>query len=132
MNQTTWRAVVARSNLARAAQSARVTLHVGPALNTLETLDKKHPFDLIFIDADKANNRAYLSWSLQLSHPGTVIIADNVIRGGTVLESASQDKNVIGVRDFFSALSAEPRLTSTARQTVGIKGWDGFSLSIVN
>lgn len=123
---------VARKNLARAALSVRVSLHVGAALDTLKTLDEKQPFDLVFIDADKVNNPVYLDWALKLSHPGTVIIADNVIRGGAILDHDSQDKSVIGVQAFFSALSANGRLTSTAIQTVGSKGWDGFSISIVS
>ncbi|WP_413740442.1 O-methyltransferase [Sodalis sp. RH14] len=125
-------AAVARDNLKRAGLGARVSLRVGPALATLAAWDDMAPFDLIFIDADKVNNTAYLDWSLRLSHPGTVIIADNVIRGGAILDSASQDASVIGVRRFFAALSANIKLTSTALQTVGCKGWDGFSLSIVN
>ncbi|NDL62960.1 O-methyltransferase [Acerihabitans arboris] len=125
-------AAIARQNLERAAPAARVTLRVGPALDTLATLDVNDPFDLIFIDADKANNPAYLGWSLTLSHPGTVIIADNVIRDGSILDHASRDERVTGIRHFFSALSANPGLTSTAIQTVGSKGWDGFSISLVN
>jgi len=124
-------AAIARQNLAAAKLAPRVTLHVGPALEQLAALDPQYLFDLIFIDADKANNPAYLAWALKLSHPGTVIIGDNVIRDGAILDSDSQDERVTGVQQFFSDLGSHPRLVSTAIQTVGSKGWDGFSISIV-
>ncbi|MFZ6864838.1 O-methyltransferase, partial [Undibacterium sp. Ji67W] len=86
----------------------------------------------IFIDADKPNNPHYLEWSLKLSRPGTVIIGDNVVRNGAVADADSQDANVQGVRRFFELMAANPRLSATAIQTVGSKGFDGFSMAIVN
>jgi predicted O-methyltransferase YrrM len=89
------------------------------------------PFDLIFIDADKPNNPAYLDWAMKLSRPGTVIIADNVIRDGAVIDADSGDDRVRGVRAFFDQMAADPRLDATALQTVGSKGWDGFAFALV-
>lgn len=120
---------VARRNIARAGLADRVALHVGPALDVLATL--AGPFDFIFIDADKPNNPAYLAHALMLARPGTVIIGDNVVRGGAVADAASADPNVRGVRDFLAMLASDPRLSATAVQTVGEKGWDGFALAIV-
>jgi predicted O-methyltransferase YrrM len=108
-------AEVARANLTRAGLADVVTVVVGPALETLPTLSG--PFDLVFLDADKSRNAEYLSWAVRLGRPGTLIVADNVIRGGAVL------------RDFFEALAAESRLEATAIQTVGVKGYDGFALA---
>jgi len=90
------------------------------------------PFDFIFIDADKPNNPNYLQWALKFSHPGTVIIGDNVIREGAVINENSEDPRVVGVREFYDLLADEPRITATAIQTVGSKGYDGFVLGIVN
>lgn len=120
---------VARRNIERAGLSETVELHVGKALDILPTL--AGPFDLIFIDADKPNNPGYIRWALRLSRPGTVIIGDNVVRGGAVADPASEDANVKGVRAFLEIIANEPRLDATAIQTVGEKGWDGFSLAIV-
>ncbi|MEB2591062.1 methyltransferase, partial [Burkholderia multivorans] len=89
------------------------------------------PFDFIFIDADKDNNRAYLDAALKLSRPGTVIVVDNVVRRGRVADPDNRDPDVVGVREGFARIVAEPKLTTTAVQTVGQKGWDGFSISIV-
>ena len=89
-------------------------------------------FDLIFIDADKPSNPAYLEWSLKLSRAGTVLVCDNVIREGAILEAGSADPRVQGVRQFFDAISADRRLRATAIQTVGSKGYDGFTLAVVN
>jgi predicted O-methyltransferase YrrM len=122
-------AEVARSNLARAGLAARVEVKVGPAIQTLPTL--AGPFDFIFIDADKPSNPDYLAWALRLSRPGSVIVVDNVVRGGRVADASSRDPNVVGVRRLVDLLAAEPRLTSTAIQTVGLKGYDGFTLSVV-
>jgi predicted O-methyltransferase YrrM len=119
-------AEVARRNL---APYADVELIVGPALQTLPRLTG--PFDLVFIDADKRSNPAYLDWALRLSRPGTLIVADNVIRGGAVADPQSDDPSVRGVREFFDALAAEPRLRATAIQTVGSKGYDGFAIALV-
>jgi predicted O-methyltransferase YrrM len=88
-------------------------------------------FDLIFIDADKPNNPHYLRWALELSRPGTVIVGENVVRGGAVANAASEDAHVKGVREFLEIIAREPRLDATAIQTVGEKGWDGFSLAVV-
>ncbi len=123
-------AEVALENLKKAAVSDLVDLHIGAALDVLPTLEA--PFDLIFIDADKKNNPEYLQWALKLSRPGTVIIADNIVRGGGVINSDSEDINVQGVRKYFEMVKNDPRLDATAIQTVGEKGWDGFSMAIVN
>lgn len=120
---------VAARNLERAGCRDRVDLHVGAAMDVLPSL--VGPFDLIFIDADKPNNPNYLDWALRLSRSGTVIIGDNVVRGGAVADPASEDPNVKGVRQFLEAIAADPRLNATAIQTVGEKGWDGFSLAVV-
>jgi predicted O-methyltransferase YrrM len=122
---------VARSNIERAGLGQVVEIHVGSALDSLEKLPDDQPFDLIFIDADKPNNPAYLAWALKLSRPGTVIIADNVVRDGAVVDPESNDPRVQGVRKFFDMIADEPRLTATALQTVGSKGWDGFTIAIV-
>jgi predicted O-methyltransferase YrrM len=119
-------AEVARENLAGLDS---VELIVGPALETLPTLDG--PFDLVFIDADKRSNPEYLRWALRLSRPGTLIVADNVVRGGAVLDPGDADPSVRGVRAFFDALAAAPDVRATAIQTVGGKGYDGFALALV-
>ena len=116
-------AEVARRNLA----GLPVEVVVGPALETLPGV--RGPFDLVFIDADKRSNPEYLQWALQLSRPGTLIVADNVVRGGDVLDGA--DPSSRGVRAFFDAVATEPRLRATAIQTVGSKGYDGFALALV-
>jgi predicted O-methyltransferase YrrM len=123
-------ASVARANIERAGFGEAVDLRVGPAMETLPGLDG--PFDLIFIDADKKSNPSYLREALRLSRPGTVIVADNVVRGGAVLDPASTDPSVQGIRSFVDLVAAEPRLTATAIQTVGAKGWDGFLLALVS
>lgn len=123
---------VAQANIAAAGLSHVVELHVGPALDALPKLSAQSPFDLIFIDADKPNNPFYLEWALKFSRPGTVIVGDNVIRDGAVTNADSTDANVQGVRRFFDMIAQEPRLTATALQTVGSKGWDGFAIAIVN
>ena len=122
-------AQVARENIARAGMADRVTVLQGLALDVLPGLSA--PFDLVFIDADKPNNPHYLRWALALSRPGTVIVGDNVVRGGAVTDAASHDPRVEGVRAFLEAMAAEPRLEATAIQTVGEKGWDGFALAVV-
>lgn len=122
-------AKVARTNIVRAGLVDRVELHVGKALDILPTL--LAPFDLIFIDADKPNNPNYVRYALDLSRPGTVIVGDNVVRGGAIADGESMDPNVQGVRSFLDIIAAEPRLTATAIQTVGEKGWDGFLLARV-
>ncbi|HEY8026448.1 MAG TPA: O-methyltransferase, partial [Burkholderiaceae bacterium] len=126
-------AAVARANIARAGLARIVQVRVGKAIETLPLLMEEGagPFDLIFIDADKPSNPAYLEWSIKLSRPGTVIIGDNVVRNGAVADPASTDANVLGVRCFFDLMAENPRLSATAIQTVGSKGYDGFSLAIV-
>ena len=123
-------AEVARSNIARAGLAGVVEIRVGPALDTLPELDG--PFDLIFIDADKANNAEYLGWALALARPGTLIVGDNVVRDGEIADADSGDPHVRGIRRFFELVAAEPRLEATAIQTVGTKGWDGFALALVS
>jgi predicted O-methyltransferase YrrM len=127
-------AEVARINIDRAGLSHRVDIRVGRAIDTLPLLAEEGlaPFDLIFIDADKPSNPQYLGWSLKLARKGTVIIGDNVVRNGEVANAHSTDANVQGVRHFFELTAANPRLSSTAIQTVGSKGYDGFSLTIVD
>jgi predicted O-methyltransferase YrrM len=124
---------VARANIERAGLSSIVQLRLGPALETLSQLHKEgaQPFDLIFIDADKQNIHAYLEWSLRLSRSGTVIITDNVIREGAVIDPEDPDPRVQGVRRFFEMIAADSRLDATALQTVGSKGYDGFTIAIV-
>jgi predicted O-methyltransferase YrrM len=126
-------AEVAKSNIAFAGLSHKVEVRVGKAIETLPLLLQENagPFDMIFIDADKPNNPTYLEWSLKLSRPGTIIIGDNVVRMGAVVDGKSDDKNVIGVRRFIDLIAENPRLSATAIQTVGSKGYDGFSLAIV-
>ncbi len=124
---------VARANIARAGFAERVQIRVGRAIDTLPRLDAERagPFDLIFIDADKPSNPDYLGWSLRLARPGALIIADNVVRGGEVLDADSADASVRGIRRFNEMLAAEPRVSATAIQTVGSKGHDGFALALV-
>lgn len=122
-------AAVAQRNWANAGVADRIESRVGSALDILPGL--QGPFDLIFIDADKPNNPHYLEWAIKLSRPGTLIVGDNVVRGGHVVDGASDDTNVQGVRRFIERMAAHPKLDSTALQTVGEKGWDGFSLSVV-
>lgn len=90
------------------------------------------PFDMIFIDADKPNNPGYLEWALHYSRPGTLIVGDNVVRDGEVINRQSDDARVQGVRRFIEMMGDNPRLSATALQTVGVKGWDGFTLALVN
>lgn len=125
---------VARRNIERAGLSGVVSVIVGNAVDTLEAFirDGIPPFDFIFLDADKQTYPAYLRLVLRLSRPGTVIVADNVIRQGRVADAGSSDPDVIGVRTFFDMLAADAHVSSTAIQTVGSKGWDGFSISIVS
>ena len=123
-------AEVARSNIANAKLQGRVTLHEGKAIETLERFiaSDTEPYDFVFIDADKPSNSDYVRASLQLSRPGTLIVVDNVIRAGAVVDASSVDPRVIGVRRMNELLANEPRIDATAIQTVGSKGWDGFAL----
>ncbi len=127
-------AEVARANIARANLAGAVELRVGPAIETLPKLaaEGKGPFDLVFIDADKPTTPEYFQWALKLSRPGTVIIVDNVVRKGALVESDSTDPAVQGMRRFATMLAAEKRVTATAIQTVGSKGYDGFAIALVN
>ncbi|MGE7675011.1 O-methyltransferase [Lysinibacillus sp. NPDC094403] len=126
-------ASVAKQNIKNAGCENKVEIIVGDALETLPTLKKiAPPFDLIFIDADKPNNPHYLKWALELANSGAVIIADNVVRDGAVVDEKSEDERVQGVRQFIDLLQEESRIESTAIQTVGNKGYDGFVLAVVN
>ena len=126
-------AEVARANIQRAGLSALVELRLGPALDSLVQLcaDGVRPFDFIFIDADKENIPVYLEWSVRLSRPGTIIVIDNVIREGAVIHPDDPDPRVQGVRRFFAMLATDSRIDATTIQTVGSKGYDGFTLAIV-
>jgi predicted O-methyltransferase YrrM len=124
---------IARVNIARAGLGDRVEVRTGAALDSLPGIEAEGlgPFDFVFIDADKGNNANYLSWALRLSRPGTVIVVDNVVRSGAIVEPANADRDAFGVRRMFDMMAREPRLTATAIQTVGAKGWDGFALAVV-
>ena len=126
-------ASVATANIQRAGLSSKVELRLGPALESLSHLhaEASPPFDLIFIDADNQNNAAYLESSFRLSRPGTVIVCDNVIREGGVIDPDSTDPMIQGTRRLFELLTANPRIDATALQTVGSKGHDGFILGVV-
>ncbi|MDZ8082918.1 MAG: O-methyltransferase [Nostoc sp. DcaGUA01] len=126
-------AEVAQKNIARAGLNEVVELRLGQALSTLPQLaaEGRSPFDLIFIDADKPNNPDYLAWALKLSRRGSLIVADNVVRNGAVIDIDSSDASVQGVRHFNELLASEPRLSATALQTVGSKGYDGFAIALV-
>lgn len=124
-------AEVARENLERAGMADKVSILVGPAADSLATMSVGEPFDLVFIDADKANNSQYVREAIRLGRSGTTIIVDNVVREGGVLESQSDDERIIGTRALFDMLANEPQLEATAIQTVGSKKWDGFVLAIV-
>ncbi len=126
-------AAVARANIARAGLADTVEVRLGQALDTLPQLAAAGygPFDLVFIDADKPNTAAYFAWALKLTRRGSLIITDNVVRDGAVIDAASPDANVQGVRRFNAALAAEPRVTATVIQTVGSKGYDGLAFAVV-
>ena len=124
---------VAAANIARAGLAGRVEIRVGLAVDTLQAMIAagEAPFDLVFIDADKPGNVAYLNAALALSRPGTTIIVDNVVREGGILDTSGEDDKIEGSRRLFEAVAAEPRLSATAVQTVGAKKWDGFLLAVV-
>jgi len=126
-------AEIARANLARAGLADRVQICVADALETLPVLFEEGagPFDLVFVDADKPNNPAYLDWALRLSRVGSLLVFDNVVRDGAVVDRDSDDPRVRGVRRLHERLAEEPRVSATALQTVGSKGWDGFALALV-
>lgn len=127
-------ASVARSNIDRAGIAGKVEVRIGPASDSLNAMIAvgEGPFDLIFIDADKPSNVAYLNAALALSRRGTTIIVDNVVREGGVLDADSADDRIRGTRALFDAVAAEPRLSATAVQTVGGKKWDGILLAVVD
>lgn len=124
-------AEVARRNLAGAGLGNLVELRLGEARDTLPQLESQPPFDFIFIDADKPSYPDYLTASLRLARPGTLIVADNVVREGGLIDAESRDANVLGVRRFLDLLAAEPRVRATVLQTVGSKRHDGFALAVV-
>ncbi|MEU1401775.1 O-methyltransferase [Streptomyces sp. NPDC005728] len=126
-------AAVAAANVSRAGLDHIVDLRVGKALHSLPRLadEGAGPFDLVFIDADKPSNPAYLEWALKLTRPGSVIVGDNVVRDGAVTDPSGADPRVQGVRRFTELIAEHPRLTATTIQTVGTKGYDGFTLALV-
>jgi len=126
-------AELARANIARAGLGQVVDVRLGAALDTLPKIAAESigPFDLTFIDADKINTADYFKWALQLSHVGSLIVVDNVVRKGEVANSATTDSAVQGMRRFIEVAAAEPRVAATAIQTVGAKGYDGFSIVLV-
>lgn len=121
---------VARKNLDRAGVGHLVEIVVGPAMDSLPGVSG--PFDLIFIDADKDNYPGYFEHAMRLSHPGSVIIGDNVVRGGKVVDPGETDSDIEGIRAFNEMVGKDPRVTATAIQTVGSKDWDGFAIAYVN
>lgn len=124
-------AEVARANVARAGLTEKVEIRVGPALELLPRLEeeKRGPFDFVFLDADRPNLHAYLEWALRLGRSGSLLVVDNVVRRGEVADASSSDPSVRGVRSLIDALASERRVTATALQTVGKKGYDGFLLA---
>ncbi|RFU44976.1 O-methyltransferase [Paraburkholderia sp. DHOC27] len=124
-------AEVARANLARAGMGSVASVLVGTATELLKGLidERAEPFDMVFIDADKKSYPDYLLLSLQLLRPGGIIVADNVARGGRVIDPDNHEDDIVGLRKFFRMLASDTRLSTTAMQTVGSKGWDGFSLT---
>ena len=126
-------AVVARANIARAGLADAVEVRVGRAQDTLPKVaaEGRGPFDMIFIDADKPGYSEYLAWAVKLSRRGTLIIADNVVRDGEVIDPNSGDAMVQGIQRFYEALAAESRVSATTIQTVGAKGYDGFTIAVV-
>ena len=126
-------AEIARNNIARAGLAEVVEIRLGSALETLPKLAAEGlgPFDLIFVDAEKRDNPDYFAWSLKLSRPGSVLVFDNVVRDGAVIDPANTTPSVQGIRRFNELVAAEPRVTATAIQTVGSKGYDGFAIALV-
>jgi predicted O-methyltransferase YrrM len=126
-------AAVARESIAAAGLAAIVDVRVGAALDSLPKIEAEAigPFDFVFIDADKANNPNYLNWALKLTRPGSLIVCDNVVRNGSLVDDGDTSPDLIGTRKFFDDLSSSPRLCATALQTVGSKGYDGFAIALV-
>jgi predicted O-methyltransferase YrrM len=125
-------AEVARGCIGRAGLSGLVDLRVGRAIDLLPALEREGPFDLTFIDADKSSSPEYVRWAIRLSRPGSLIILDNVVRDGKVVDESTTDANVRGIRDALAIMGSHEGLTSTALQTVGCKGHDGFAIARVN
>jgi predicted O-methyltransferase YrrM len=125
---------VAGINIALAGLSDMVDIRVGPAIETLPKLlsENRGPFDFVFIDADKPSNADYFQWAMRLTRPGSVIIVDNVVRHGEVIDAKSDDPRVIGTRKFNEILASDTRVSATTIQTVGSKGYDGFAMAVVN
>ncbi|MFF4363751.1 O-methyltransferase [Streptomyces sp. NPDC001604] len=126
-------AEIAKESIARAGLADIVDVRIGAALESLPKIKEEGlaPFDLVFIDADKENNVEYISWAVELSRPGAVVVVDNIIWNGAVLDEKSEDPNAIGAREALLALSADDRLETTVLQTVSWKGWDGFAVAVV-
>jgi len=122
---------VARANLSAAGLDDRVEVLVGRALDTLPTLPANEPFDLVFIDADKPSTPDYVRWGLKLTRPGSIIVIDNVVRNGDVLDATGANESAAAMRQAMAVLAAEPRVTATVIQTVGSKGYDGFAIALV-
>ena len=123
-------ATVARANLGKAGLSGVVDVRVGRAIDALPTLANDEPFDLTFIDADKPSTPDYFEWAIKLSHPGSVIIVDNLVRGGRLIDEKG-DEDIQGMRQFMDRLATDTRVNATALQTVGVKGYDGFAIAVV-
>lgn len=124
-------AAVARVNLERAGVAGRVDILLGRGTDVLPTLDGGDPFDLVFIDADKESNTRYLDWAARLGRPGTVVVLDNVVRGGEVADAGTADSKVQGARRGVEMLGSDPRFDATALQTLDRKGWDGIAVAII-
>jgi predicted O-methyltransferase YrrM len=132
LEYATGHAEVARANLRAAGVADRVEVRVGAALDSLPALQSDgQSFDLVFIDADKENNVAYLEWAIRLGHPGTVVIVDNIARNGRVLDPDPGDRQATAIRDMLDMMGSDPRLDAAAIQTVGAKGWDGFAVAVL-
>ncbi|GAA3628792.1 O-methyltransferase [Microbacterium awajiense] len=124
-------AAIARANLDRAGVGERVEILLGRGADVLPTLAGAEPFDLVFIDADKESNTIYLDWAARLGHPGTVVVVDNVGRGGEVANPATERSDVIGTQRALEMLGRDPRFDATALQTLDLKGWDGVAIALV-
>ncbi|MGD0194226.1 MAG: O-methyltransferase [Candidatus Dormibacteria bacterium] len=126
-------AEVARANIARAGLESKVEVRVGAALDSLETLkaERGEPFDLVFIDADKRNTPAYFSAAIDLAHSGSLIVVDNVVRQGKLIDLESDDPDAEGMRRLIEQMGSDPRVSPAVIQTVGVKGWDGFAFALV-
>ena len=122
---------VARANLARAGLAGVVDVRVGRAIDSLPALAAEAPFDFVFVDADKVSTPEYFEWAVKLTRPGGLIVVDNVVRAGALVDDSGRDESVEGMRQFLQRLAAEPRAAGTVIQTVGAKGYDGFALVVV-